>query len=147
MRVILIQNIPKIGNKGDLKDVSDGYARNFLLPKNLAKIATPEGIKEILKNKEEERIIQKKNYETLKKLSDKISQKKIILKAKEKDGKLFGSIGKKEVRNALKLENIDVEEQMILQENPIKKTGDYKIKIRLANEIETDIIVVVEGDK
>jgi len=147
MKVILIQDVAKIGKKGNLKDVSDGYARNFLLPKKMAMIATPKAISEAQKLKEKEKRSQAENLKELKQLSDNIKQKKITIKTREKKGKLFGSIGIKEILNALKLENINLEERMIMQKTPIKKVGEYKIKIRLANEIETDIILIVEGDK
>jgi large subunit ribosomal protein L9 len=145
MEVILIQDIAKIGKKGELKNVSDGYARNFLLPKKLVKIATPEAISEALRKKEKES--QAENQKNLRQLSDSIRQKKITLRAKEKKGKLFGSIGTKEIQNALKIENITIEERSIILETPIKKVGEHKIKIRLANGIETDIILAVEGSK
>lgn len=147
MKVILTQDIPKIGRKGSLKEVSDGYARNFLFPKKMAKIATLKATSEALRIKEEERISQAESYKNLKQLANNISQKKITIKAREKNGKLFGSIGAKEIQNALKLQNINIEEKMIIQENPIKKIGEYSIKIRFANGIETDIIVTAEGDK
>jgi large subunit ribosomal protein L9 len=147
MKVILIQDIKSLGKKGDIKEVSDGYARNYLLPKKMAGVATPGAIAKAQEEKDKERESQAENNKKLQDLADSLKGKKISLKTKEKKGKLFGSIGAKEIQKALALENIDISEKNIIQEDPIKKIGEHKIRIRLANDIETDIILAVTGDK
>jgi large subunit ribosomal protein L9 len=147
MKVILMQNISSLGEKGDIKEVSDGYARNFLLPKRMVKTATPDAIAEIQKEREREKKSQMENNKKLQHLADGLKGKIISIKTREKKGKLFGSIGSKEIRKALALKNIDILEKNIIQKHPIKKIGEHKIKIRLANNIETDIILAVEGNK
>jgi len=147
MKVILIQDIKSLGKKGDIKEVSDGYARNYLLPKNIAKVATPEAVSKIEKDREKEKENQAENDKRLQNLANDLKGKKISMKVKEKKGKLFGSIGPKEIQKALALENIDVSEKNIIQKSPIKKIGEHKVKISLANNTEADIILIVEGDK
>jgi|WetSurMetagenome_2_1015567.scaffolds.fasta_scaffold43307_2 large subunit ribosomal protein L9 len=147
MKVILIQDIKNLGKKGDTKEVSNGYARNYLLPKNMVKVATPEATAIAEKEKEHAKKRQTENSKKLMDLADSLKGKIIFIKTKEKKGKLFGSIGPKEIRKALALENIDIQENNIIQKNPIKKVGEHKIKIELANNIEADIMLEVTGDK
>lgn len=132
MKVILLHDVPKIGKKYDVKNVSDGYARNFLIPRGMAEIATDARIKsvEILKKQsEQEREIQRDILENnIKELEGiKISVRE---KANEQ-GHLFAGVHKKEISKILKEQkHIEIPPDMIEVEHPIKETGEFKIKVK-----------------
>jgi large subunit ribosomal protein L9 len=146
MKVILKKDIKNIGKEGDIKEVSDGYARNFLLPKKLALPATESAMKQAtdakLKKLETEKIEQEKTNE----LARIISGKKIIIRAKEKKGKLFGSITAKNIAQELKKEKIEISEKSIIIKNPLKKIGEYEIKINLDYGISSSFLLLIKKE-
>ncbi|MEK7175744.1 MAG: 50S ribosomal protein L9 [Patescibacteria group bacterium] len=133
MKVIFLQNVPKAGKRHDIKEVNDGYAINFLLPKKLVKIATNSFISEFKKNQEkslketEER--QKKLIENL----EKIRGEGVVIKSKTNElGHLFSGIHKKEILEALKKQfQIEIKEENIILEKIIKEVGEFEIPILL----------------
>ena len=114
MKIILLENVKNLGKAGDAKVVSDGYARNFLLSKKLAEMATPEALKKAEKLKEQGDQKEKGELEKNQALAVAISGKEIVIKSKEKDGKLFGSVGKKEIIKELKNQGIEIKEEAIM---------------------------------
>lgn len=146
MKIILKEDVKKLGKKGEVKEVSEGYARNFLFPKKLAGLATDASIKsvEIMKEKEKE-LARKQKEEALSLLST-LQGKKITIRAKDRKGKLFGSILAKDIANELAKENIVLDEKRIKIENSIKKIGNYTINIILGNDMETKLALIVESD-
>lgn len=146
MKVLLIQNVKNLGKKNEIKDVSEGYARNFLIPKKLAQAATEGAIRnvEILKAKEREE--EAANLEKWKELAKKLENREIKLEAKEKGGKLFGSITAKNITQALENSGFDILEKSIIMKEAIRKTGEYKIEIKLAQNISARINLKVEGN-
>ena len=147
MKVILLQNIKSLGQVGDIKDVADGYARNFLIPEKMAEVATEEAVKRAEAKKFQEKSQKEAEIDGLKTLAERISGKKIILKSKEKGGKLFGSITAKDIALALKKEGLEVSEKSIIIKKAIKKVGRYKIEISLDNGIQSKINLAVESEK
>ena len=145
MKIILLQDVKNLGKKGDIKEVADGYAQNFLFPKKLAALATDNAIKNAQAQKEEEVKNEKAKNEELQKLADELKSKKIIITAKEKDGKLFGSIAAKDIAEELKKQGVDIPENSIKIKEAIKKIGNYKVRIELSKEIKTEISVEVKG--
>lgn len=145
MQIILLEDIKSLGKKGDVKEVSDGYARNFLIPKNIAKIATAELVKQVLDNREKERKTAESRAKDLKNLSETLKAKEIVIKSKGKDGKLFGSVSARDIASKIKEQGFLVEEKMIILKSPIKKTGQYAIEIRLSDNISSNMkLSVVE---
>lgn len=144
MKVILLQNIKNLGRKWDVKEVSDGYARNFLLPKKLTEIATKTELQKIEKLKEKEAIEEKKDLEKIQALADQLQGKAIVIKAKNKDGKLFGSITTKDIVKELKKENIVISAKALTLEMPIKEIGEFEIRVNLEHGIETQLSVIIE---
>lgn len=132
MKVILLQDVPGMGGKYEIKNVSDGYARNFLIPRKLAQIATTQSIQSIekqKKQKEQEKEVQKdilgKNIEALENLTISVTEK-----ANEK-GHLFAGIHREEISRILKEQKqIDIPPDIIELEKPIKEIGEYKIKVK-----------------
>ena len=145
MVVILIKDVKGTGKAGDVVKVSDGYARNMLLPRGLAKEATEGNIRNLEKQKaiaaeklEEEKAAGKELAEKLEKITVKI-------KTKGGDtGKLFGSITSKDISEALeKQENIRIDKKKIELSGPIKQAGDVTVTVKLFTEISAELKVSV----
>ena len=149
MKVILQEDVKGKGKKGELVNVSDGYARNFLLPKKMAVLATPENLTEM---KKQDKARQKK-LEHDKAKAGEIEAKlgdvlvKIPARGGGDGGKLFGSITSKEISEELfKQHGIEIEKNKIVQDEPIKSFGSYEIKCKLGFEITGIIhVLVIEG--
>jgi len=147
MQIILLQNVKNLGKKGELKNVSDGYARNFLFAKKLAEVATKEAIVRVESLQKKEKIAELENLEKTKKLSAELKGKLIEIKAKGKEkGKLFGSISAKDVAKKLSEAGFDISEKAIIMPAHIKEIGEYEIKISLAQEVETKIKLKVSKE-
>jgi len=144
MRVILLNDIESLGKKGELKDVSDGYAQNFLLPKKMAEIATSEAIEKLKQDQKKIQEEENKLEESLRKIASEIQNKKITLKAKAEKEKLFGSIGRKEIALELKKQNFEIKEEFILLKDPIKKIGKSEVIIDFGKNIKTKITIAIE---
>jgi len=144
MKVILFKNVPKVGQKYDIKDVSDGYALNFLIPQKLAEIATPSAIRHISLLKEttlqKQKIKEDLLAKNLKGLG--VAVVEFYKKANEK-GHLFSAIHKDEIVSALKDQaRLDVEENFIKLEHPIKEVGEHSIAVKVGDKEENFTIVV-----
>lgn len=139
MQIILTQDVKNIGKKGDVKNVSDGYARNFLLAKKLAEKATLETIEKLQLLRKKERSDEIVRLENLRKIAETFKGKVMHIKAAGKKGKLFGSILAKDIMQELKKEGYDVAEKSIILDASIKKIGEYEIRIILAKEVEVKI--------
>ena len=147
MKVILNQDVKGQGKKGDLIEVSDGYARNFLLPKNLAIPATKENIN-VLKGQQESREYrQQKELEEAKLTADKINEISVKLKAKAGDnGKLFGSITSKDVSEALtEQHHIKIDKKKFVLPDGIKTLGTTQIDIKVHPGVVAKLKVNVES--
>ena len=148
MRVILLQDIDKIGKKYDVKDVSDGYARNFLINKGLAKPATEENLKWLEAQKE---VLVKKSEEDLKKIQDAASSldgQEIIISVKVGEEKqLFETVTVQKIIDKLKEIGFEVKKNQILLKTPIKELGEFPIKIRFTHNLEVEIKIIVIEEK
>ncbi len=145
MKIVLLENVKKLGKKDEIIEVSDGYARNVLIPKKLGLPATAENLNNVrLKNKNEE-----KKEENLKNLASKnkeiLEPKKISLSIKAgANGKTFGSITSKEIADAIKTNtDIEIDKKDVLLDESIKNVGTYDVKIRLHKDIHAIIKVEV----
>lgn len=137
MKIVLLENVKKLGKKDEIIEVSDGYARNVLIPKKLGLPATPENLNNVkLKNKNEE-----KKEENLKNIAVKnkslIESKKFAVSIKAgANGKTFGSITSKEISECIQnVASINVDKKDILLDEPIKNIGTYDVKVRLHKDI------------
>lgn len=146
MKIVLLENVKKLGKKYEIIEVNDGYARNVLIPKKLGLPATAENLNNVrLKNKNEE-----KKEENLRNIAEK--NKEIIEKAKfvvsikaGANGKTFGSITSKEIAEAIKNEsNIEVDKKDILLDESIKNVGTYDVKVKLHKDIQATIKIEVK---
>ncbi|MEK7121985.1 MAG: 50S ribosomal protein L9 [Patescibacteria group bacterium] len=131
MKIILLQDIPKIGRKDDIKEVNDGYARNFLLPKKLADFAAPETVKNAQIKKIRTEIKQEKEKQSFKTVLENLKDREITIKEKaDKGGRLFAGINKAKIKKELAAKNFKgIEEEDLEFDAPIKQTGEYKIAV------------------
>ena len=148
MKVIFNVDVKGQGKKGELKEVSDGYARNYLLPRKLVSEATADNINTLkLKEKAKQAQIAKEKAEA-EANAKKLAGVQVTIRAKAgKNGKLFGAVTSQEICDALKAQfDIDIEKNKIVQPEPIKNFGSFSVKAKLGHEISgTDNVLVVEG--
>lgn len=131
MKVILLGDIANLGKRNEIKEVSDGYARNFLLARKLAILATPANLKAIEERKRKESAEQEKKKKLISEIFNKIKDKVITIKenANEK-GELFGSVGKEKILETIKNEGFEeIKEEYIRLEKPLKAIGEHKIEL------------------
>ena len=149
MKVVLLTDVKGSGKKGELVNVSDGYARNFLFPRKLAKEANAQAMNE-LKNAQaaaEHKIqVEKDNANAAK---EKLDGKSVKITAKAgQGGKLFGSVTSKEISEALKQQYaIDINKSKIVQDEPIKSFGSFELKCKLGYEVTGTLYVTVMEEK
>ena len=137
MQVILLQDVPKIGFKFQVKKVADGYGRNFLLARNLAELATPHSLKLVEKRREQhEKELGLRLSHAENELGS-IAGKEITVRVKANDkGGLFAGIGKEEIRAFLKKEAMgNAIADYIELESPIKKVGEYQLPIKVGEKV------------
>lgn len=148
MRVILLQDVEDLGKKYEIKEVKNGYARNFLLPKGLAKPATQQAMKWLETQKE---IEAKKDEEELKQVqtaASAIDDQELIIPVKvNEEGGLFESITAQKISDKLKEAGFDVKKNQIDLPEPIKDMGEYQVKIKLEHNLEAEIKVIVTEEK
>jgi len=148
MRIILLQDVENLGKKYEVKEVADGYARNFLIPKGLAKIATKENLKWLENQKE---IEVKKAEEELKKVQEiatNIDGQEIIISVKVgEEGQLFESITSQKIYEKLKELGFEIKKSQIDLTEPIKELGEYPVKIKFEHNLEAEIKIIVVEEK
>jgi large subunit ribosomal protein L9 len=148
VKVILMQDVESLGKKYEIKEVKNGYARNFLLPNKLAKAATKQALKWLEDQKE---VIEKEAEEDLKKtqeLASQIDGLEVIIQVKKGDeGQLFESINSQKISEKIKEMGFDVRKSQITLESPIKETGEFNVKINLNHNLETEIKVIIIGEE
>ena len=146
MKVILLQDVKGKGKKGQMLEVSDGYARNFLLPKKLAVEATPDAINTMRMNdKAAAERAAKERAEALE-ISHKLREMTLVVTAKGGGaGKLFGSVTSQEIADALKAKSgIAIDKRKIVLSDPIKNVGTYTVQCKLGYEITAPLTVKIE---
>ena len=145
MKVILLQDVKGKGKKGQMIEVSDGYARNFMLPKKLAQEATPDAINTMKMNDKatQERIAREK-AEALE-TSKKLRAMTLIVKAKGGGaGRLFGAVTNAEIASALEKQGIKLDKRKIVLNETIKNVGTYTATCKLGDEINAPLTVKIE---
>ena len=144
MKVILKDDVKNVGNMGQIIDVADGFARNYLVPRGLAVEANTKNIKSL---EHEKRIIQekaKKIKNQAQELSDKLSAVTLVIKAKAgEEGKLFGSVTTMDIAEQLKNEGIEIDKKKVVLDEPIKRIGSYPVQIKLHADVATQINIQV----
>ena len=146
MKVILKEDVKKIGSMGQIVTVADGFARNYLVPKGLAVEANIKNMKSLEHAK---KVIQEKAKKVKASVQDfagRLSKISLVIKAKAgEEGKLFGSVTTMDIAEQLKNEGIEIDKKKISLDEPIKRIGTYAVSVRLHPEVETQInLQVVE---
>lgn len=147
MKVILRQNVDTLGKAGDLVKVADGYARNFLIPKGLAAEAIGRNLK-VFEHEKRRILLQ---AEKLQKQAEEAAAKLggltcTIARRVGEQEKLFGSVGAKDIAEALAAQGADIEKKNILLDEPIKSLGEFPVRIRLGAGVTAEIKVVVAAE-
>ncbi|MBU6137214.1 50S ribosomal protein L9 [Clostridium tertium] len=144
MKVILLQDVKKVGKKGDVVDISDGYARNFLFPRKLAEEANNNNMHILNTKKENERKKKLAEIEAAQKLASELKGKEIKIEAKSGNGgRLFGAITSKDVAELINKQfKLSVDKKKIVMDT-IKVAGSYDIEIKIYPEVSTKMKVII----
>src|SRR5688500_19563912 len=144
MEVILRQAVENLGKPGDVVKVTNGYARNFLLPRGIAFEATPGNLKRIAQEKDRLEAAENERKAAAQKLAEKLEQVSLTFSARVgEEGKLFGSVTTADIAQQLESQGFDIEKRQIDLHEPIKSLGVYKIPVRLHAEVKPEIKVWV----
>lgn len=145
MDVILLEDVESLGEKGEVVSVADGYARNYLLPRNLVEAATPARVAEVRRRQEAEAAKTAKDAERAGDLAELLAKTVLTVEAQAgEDGKLFGSVTAADI--AMELERarqVKLDKKKIMLEEPIKETGDYMVEIEVHTGVKTSTKVIV----
>ena len=145
MKVILTQDVKGKGKKGQMIEVSDGYARNFMLPKKLAMEATPDAINTMRMNDKAAAEKAARERAAALEVSKQLRAMTLIVKAKGGGaGRLFGSVTNQEIADALAAQGIKLDKRKIVISDPIKNVGTYTVNCKLGNEITAPLSVKIE---
>lgn len=148
MKVILIKDVESLGGAGDVKEVADGYARNFLISRGFAEIATKNAMEQAEKIKIGREVEAKEDLKSVEEMAEKLGGVSVIIKAKADDsGKLYAAIKIGEVSEELSKKGFEVDKNKIVIEEPIKELGDYEVIINLDHGLEMRVGVTVENEK
>ena len=146
MKVILLQDIRGKGKKGQMLEVSDGYARNYMLPRKLAVEATPDAVNTMRMNDKAQQEKRQREREEAFALSNRLKDMTIVVKAKGGGaGRLFGSVTTQEISDTLKSGyGIELDKRRIVLDEQIKTVGEYTVKCKLGYEITADLKLRIE---
>ena len=146
MKVILLEDVKGLGKAGDTKEVKSGYGFNFLLPEGMADLATPGAMKQaerfIAKRKKEDA----ENIENLKAQAALVKGKKITVKTKAENGKLFGSVGAAEIVAALEAQGIKIDQKHIVIDKPFKEVGDFVVEAQFGQGVKASFELVISAE-
>ena len=146
MKVVLLQDVKALGKKGQLVDVSDGYARNFLFPKKVAQEANAANMSELRNAETKKRIQEEKELAAAKELAAKLQTVTVkIQRSCGEDGKLYGSVATKDIAEALMSQfGIEIDKRKIVLPEPIKSYGAFNVTVKLHTAVSGKISFIVE---
>ncbi|RQD76819.1 MAG: 50S ribosomal protein L9 [Halanaerobium sp. MSAO_Bac5] len=145
MKVVLTEDVKKLGSQGDVVDVADGYARNYLFPRGLAVEATKGKVKEIKEKEAKKARIKREKKEEAKKLKEKLEAEKFVLKVKAgESGRLFGSVNTKDIAETAAEKGYDIDKRKIELSDSIKTLGMHKVEVKLYDDISAELNIKVE---
>ena len=148
MKVILLQDVKSLGKKGEVVNVNDGYARNFILPKKLGVEATGKNLNDLKLQKNNEKKVAQENLDAAKKLAAELAEGKVELAIKVGEGgRAFGSVSSKEIAAAVKEQmNLEVDKKKIQLKEAIKSLGTHIVSVTLHPEVTAELKVVVKEE-
>ena len=148
MKVILLENVEKLGVKGDIKEVANGYARNLLIPNKKAIMATKEEIAKLEKQKQVEAQQAEQELSRYQEVATQLDGLELEILAKVgEEGKLFGTITANQVVEKLKEQGIEIQKNQVKLTDPIKELGEYEVNIAFPHNLEAKIKIIVAGEK
>ncbi len=146
MKIILLEDNKKLGKKGDIVNVSDGFALNSLIPQGKAKCATKSVIAQVENMKKHAEAKEQARRKELQKDAARLDKKKVTITAQAKDQKLFGSVTAKDIAEEIKKQHdIDVTEEMVVLEAPIKEVTTREVVVEYAPDITAGVILTIVG--
>ncbi len=148
MKIILLQDEKKLGKKGELIEVSEGYARNYLLPKKIGMEASSKNMNDLKLQKANEEKLAKERLEAAQKLAKELEEKQIVVKVKSGEGgKIFGSVSSKEIAAAcMEQYHIEMDKKKIVLPENIKSAGSYEVAVKLHPQVTAKVIVKVQEE-
>ena len=148
MKVILLENVKSLGKKGEIVNVNDGYARNFILPKKLGVEATGKNLNDLKLQKNNEKKVAQENLDAAKELAAELSAGKVELAIKVGEGgRTFGSVSSKEIAVAVKDQmQLDIDKKNIQLKESIKSLGTHIVTVKLHPEVSAELKVVVKEE-
>lgn len=148
MKVILLQDVKSLGKKGEIVNVNDGYARNFILPKKLGAEATAKNLNDLKLQKNNEKKVAQENLDAAKELAAELAAGKVELAIKVGEGgRTFGSVSSKEIAAAVKEQmKLDVDKKKIVLKENIKTLGTHIVNVKLHPEVTAELKVVVKEE-
>ena len=147
MKVILMTDVPALGHRGETRDVANGYARNFLLPRKLAVLATPANLKNVEHLKRQRQKEEDRALEAAKATAAKIEALTLAVTARaSEDGRLYGSVSAQDVIEFLERHQVSVEKRRVHLEEAIKAVGDYQVPVRLHGDVTATLTVSVTAE-
>lgn len=149
MRVILKREVAGLGRPGDVKDVADGYAQNFLLPRGLAIEATAGELKVLARARDAKRAKQESAHTEAEELAKRLSETTLVFRLKAgEQGKTFGSVTNKDIADALQREHkVDVDKTKVHLPEPLKALGVHKVEIRVLTDVRANVTVAIEPER
>ena len=148
MKVILKEHVPKLGQKWDIKEVATGYARNFLFPSKLAEPAVPSLVRRAAQARKHIEDSATRRLKEIEAVIAKLEGVEVLLKAKaDENGTLFGSIGEKEIQQALMAYDKTLKDLTFSLKEPIKEVGEHKTTLTFSDGLEVVITIIVEKEE
>ena len=146
-KVIFLENIKNVAQVGDVKTVTDGYARNFLLPKKMVVLASQQTMKMVEKLKQKRLLAIEKDKETAKQMAEKLGVFTLVIeRVTNEEGTLYDSVGAVEISAALKKEGIAIEPESVLLKEPLKKIGTYETELDLGYNVKANLKVEIKKE-
>jgi large subunit ribosomal protein L9 len=148
MQIILLEKVGNVGNLGDVVKVKDGFARNYLIPKGMAKRATPENLKLIETKRAELEKTAADKLATAQALAEKLEGQSVrVVQKAGVDGRLFGSVGTIDIAEALGRQDVKIEKSQVrLPAGPLKTVGEHPVTVALHTDVLAHVTVVVVGE-
>ena len=146
MKVILLEDVARLGKAGEIKEVRNGYGFNFLLPEGLAEFATPGAILQseglIAKRRKEQQVA----TENIQAQAAALAGKKVTIKTKSEKGKLFGSVGREEIAAALSVMGVELDARTIMIDKPFKEVGTFPVEANFGHIAKASFEVIIESE-
>lgn len=145
MRVVLKKDVPGLGRSGEVKDVADGYAQNYLFPRGLAGEASAGELKRVAQERATAKAKKDRQHQDAEELAARLAGTSLVFKLKVgPQGKAFGSVTDRDIADALKRQGIDVAREKIHLTEPLRSVGTHEVEIRLLSDVHVKVTAVVE---